>query len=134
VASSAGPGLSSTLSWDNTELAGSLPLRSEPDVWWATSGRPASSANTSARRDPLHPSWINATVYVGEPVRVFGRALGWNEVLTTCLSAAPVPVAVPSTTLSVAGISVYAPNLPTPLLPIASAISLSPPPTPFICC
>ena len=33
-----------------------------PELWWATSGRPAAMANGSWQVDARHPSWINASV------------------------------------------------------------------------
>lgn len=78
-----------------------IPLNA-PEIWWAMSGLPGTMQNGSFQLDPMHPSWINTSVTLGDPVRVFGRSLGWDG--SDCLSAAPKPAAVPSTKLSVAGI------------------------------
>lgn len=80
-----------------------------PDVWWATTGSPAAYPPSGAAGVPTaqdaryHPSWINATLFAGDPLRVFGRSLGWDPSGTTCLSAAGPLGRAPTTTLSVRG-------------------------------
>ena len=91
--------------------AGSLPLTlavNAPDIWWVISGRPGTMRNGSFERDAMHPSWLNTSVTLGDPVRVFGRSLAWDSssAVWTCIGAAEQPSAVPSTKLTVAGVTV----------------------------
>lgn len=58
----------------------------------------------SFERDPTHPSWINTSVTVGEPVRVFGRSLAWDGPASCIGAAGPKPGGVATTRLSVAGV------------------------------
>ena len=73
-----------------------------PEIWWAISGQPGVSVNGSLQVNELHPSWVNATIHIGETVRVFGRSLAWDS-MGTCISGREVPVAVSTTKLDVPG-------------------------------
>jgi hypothetical protein len=71
-----------------------------PDVWWATGGR--AEAHKGNNRSRSKPSEVNATVFVGDRLTVFGRSLGWTKVAEglTCIDAKS-PQSTKSTTLAV---------------------------------
>ena len=70
-----------------------------PDVWWVQNGYPGTMVNGSGQVDARHPSWINTTITAGQPLRVFGRSLAWDERDENCLNAAAQPGPVASTML-----------------------------------
>jgi hypothetical protein len=60
-----------------------------PDVWWALSGAPARGVAATTSRPQLSDQPLSATVTAGDPIRMFGRSLGWDGSGTSCLSAGP---------------------------------------------
>ena len=73
-----------------------VPLN-EPDVWWATTARPSALNFSRSAYDPLLIG-RQASVRVGERLRVFGRSLSWDTSTQHCTSGAPRPT--PGTTLT----------------------------------